>query len=301
MVISTQNISKKYTNATALSDFSISIEQGDIYGLIGPNGAGKSTFIKVVTGLTVPTEGKITLFDSEDLDEARKQIGSIIETPSFFKNLTAYQNLTYYAKQFNRDDNVVEECLTKVGLYEIKDTKKFREYSLGMKQRLGIALALMNSPKLVILDEPTNGLDPVGISELREIIKELNNNGVTFIICSHILSELSQIATKFGVINNGKFVKEFTKDELQEMATDKTTIISSDFTKLKEFLEKEKIDYVATANNSLEISTKSKTVNDMVKALVAQGISVDGIYQATATLEDIFLQILNNKEDKVNV
>ena len=293
-VISMKNISKVYRNTKALNDFSIEINKGDIYGLIGPNGAGKSTFIKVITGLTMPTTGELTIFGSANLEEPRRNIGSIIETPVFFKNLTARENLIFYCKQFNCKEEIVDICLEKVKLSSVKNTKKFREYSLGMKQRLGIALALMNNPKLVILDEPTNGLDPVGISELREIIKELNDNGVTFIICSHILSELSQIATKFGIINEGKFIKEFTKDELTEMTSDKIIIASPEFDKLKEYLASKKLAFEEIDHNTVEVESKDMQTHTFAKDMVEKEIIIDAIYHKKITLEDLFLTILSN-------
>lgn len=292
-IILTKNICKTYKNAKALNDFSISIEKGDIYGLIGPNGAGKSTFIKIVTGLTLPTSGEIELFGSHDFSSARKKIGSIIETPSFFKNLTAYENLIYYCKQFGCQEDIVDECLKKVKLFNVKNSKKFREYSLGMKQRLGIALALMNDPQLVILDEPTNGLDPVGISELRDIIRELNANGVTFIICSHILSELSQIATKFGIINEGKFIKEFTRAELFEMTSDRIIISTANIDKLKEHLHKRNFAFIDIEENTLEVDTKGLTVDDVAKEMINNKITISAIYNKKLSLEDIFFNILS--------
>ena len=291
-VILTKNVNKIYKHTQALQDFSININKGDIYGLIGPNGAGKSTFIKIVTGLTTPTSGTLELFGSKDLENERNKIGSIIEMPSFFKNLTARENLIYYCKQFGCNEDIVDKCLEKVKLYNVRNSKKFREYSLGMKQRLGIALALMNNPSLVILDEPTNGLDPVGISELREIIKELNDNGVTFIICSHILSELAQIATKFGVINEGKFVKEFTKDDLAEMVSDKVIIASSEFDKLKKYLENKKLSYSEIDNNTAEIESSDLRVHDFAKDMVEEEILIEAIYHKKVSLEDLFLTIL---------
>ena len=301
IVIQTKDLTKKYKNATALNNFNITINEGDIYGIIGANGAGKSTFKKLITGLTSPTSGEIKLFETDDLEKSRTQIGSIIETPSFFKNLTAYENLLYYCKQFGCEETIISDCLDKVKLSKVAKTKKFREFSLGMKQRLGIALALMNNPRLVILDEPTNGLDPVGISELRDIIKTLNEDGVTFVICSHILSELSQIATKFVIISDGNFIKEFTKEELAKMSSDRVVISSPEFDKLKSYLVSKNLKFAEIDANTVEVESQDLRAHCFAKDMVEKEIIIDAIYHKKITLEDIFLTILDKNGGNKNV
>ena len=301
VVIQTKDLTKKYKNTTALNSFNITINEGDIYGIIGANGAGKSTFIKLITGLTSPTSGEIKLFETDDLEKSRTQIGSIIETPSFFKNLTAYENLLYYCKQFGCEENIISDCLDKVKLSKVAKTKKFREFSLGMKQRLGIALALMNNPRLVILDEPTNGLDPVGISELRDVIKTLNEDGVTFVICSHILSELSQIATKFVIISDGNFIKEFTKEELAKMSSDRVVISSPEFDKLKSYLVSKNLKFTEIDTNTVEVESQDLRAHSFAKDMVKKEIIIDAIYHKKITLEDIFLTILDKNGGSKNV
>ena len=219
IIVQTKNINKKYKYKHALKDFNITIKKGDIYGLIGVNGAGKSTLIKIITGITQPTSGDLYLFGTRnDLDLQRRKIGSVIENPSFYPNMTAYKNLEYYANIMANAAGVIDKQAIIDLLLRVKldphSKQPFRQFSLGMKQRLGIAFALLNNPEFVILDEPTNGLDPIGILELRDVISDLNKNGVTFLICSHILAELSQIATKYGIVHNGKFIKELTNDDL---------------------------------------------------------------------------------------
>jgi ABC-2 type transport system ATP-binding protein len=209
--------------------------------------------------------------------------------------LSAKENLSYYCKVFGISQENADKFLQKVKL-ENAANKKFKEFSLGMKQRLGLALALMGNPELVILDEPTNGLDPVGISELREIIKKLNEEGVTFLICSHILSELSQIATKFGIVHNGHFVKELTKEELLELTSDKIIVETTQPEKLSAFLTNKKLPFCENGN-IFEIEDKNAKVNDLVAAIVKNKIIIEAIYKKKVSLEEVFLDILNNKEE----
>ena len=192
-VVSTNCLTKKYGDFYALKDVSIDIFEGDIYGLIGRNGAGKTTLMKIITTLTNKTSGEFSLFDSNDKDltKVKRRIGSLIENAAFFPNMSAYENLKYYALQrgiVNLEQ--ITEAIKLVGL-EDAGKKKFKNFSLGMKQRLGVALAILDNPDFIILDEPINGLDPIGISELRDTFKNLNEEkGITILISSHILSEL---------------------------------------------------------------------------------------------------------------
>lgn len=201
-IIETRGLTKKYKNQVALDNVSISVEQGSVYGLLGPNGAGKSTLLKLITKVIRPNSGDILfrgrLFKEEDL----KKIGAIIENPAIYPNLTAYENLKVLTTLLKIDRARINEVLKIVSL-ENTGNKLAKEFSLGMKQRLGIAMALINSPELLILDEPTNGLDPVGIQELRELIKSFAKQGITVILSSHILSEVQQVADKIGIINHG--------------------------------------------------------------------------------------------------
>lgn len=292
-VVKTEGLSKKYKYKYALRDFNITIEQGDIYGLIGVNGAGKSTLIKIIAGITEPSEGSVSLFgSSESLDEQRRRIGSVIENPSFFPNLSAKQNLVYYATVMGiKDRSVIDRLLKRVNL-DPESRQTFRQFSLGMKQRLGIALALMNSPAFIILDEPTNGLDPKGIMELRDIITSLNAQGVTFLICSHILSELSQIATRYGIVDDGRFVCEFTNEELLRMRRDKLALR----------VEKES---AAALNSLLESEGHAFTLKDgcyeiellcdvgtFIERLVENGIKITFISQIKTSLEEVFFGVI---------
>lgn len=210
-IIETKNLRKEYKHQVALNKVSISVEKGTIYGLLGPNGAGKSTLLKLITRAILPTSGEI-LFNGRNLNEKDlKEIGAMIESPAIYPNLTAYENLEVLTTLLNIDKARINDVLKIVSL-ENTGKKLAKEFSLGMKQRLGIAMALVNYPKLLILDEPTNGLDPVGIQEFRELIKTFAKQGITIILSSHILSEVQQVADKIGIINHGHLSYEGLND-----------------------------------------------------------------------------------------
>lgn len=202
IILETKGLTKKYKNGIALSNVSIQVEKGMVYGLLGPNGAGKSTLLKIITRAIPKSSGEV-MFENHLLaaDDVKK-IGAIIEHPAIYPNLTAYENLEVITTLLNIERKKIDEVLSMVSLTNT-GKKLAKEFSLGMKQRLGIAMALINSPSLLILDEPTNGLDPVGIQELRELIKMLSGQGITIILSSHILSEVGQIADKIGILNKG--------------------------------------------------------------------------------------------------
>ncbi len=215
IVLKTHKITKKYNKITAVDSFNMTIYKGDIYGLIGKNGAGKTTLSRIIMGLSIPNSGELTLFGESSqskLNEVRKRTGSVIEIPALYPNLTAYQNLEYYRIQRGiPDKKVITSALEMVDLTNT-NKKKFKNFSMGMKQRLGLALALLNNPDFIILDEPINGLDPMGIVEMRNTIIKLNQDyGITILISSHILKELYLVATRYGIINEGKLIKELSQ------------------------------------------------------------------------------------------
>ena len=219
-VLRTTALTKRYGQVNAVDNVNMTIRKGDIYGFIGQNGAGKTTLIRLVTSLIRPTSGEIALFgsaDPEGLAAARKRIGSIVEGPAFYPKMSATQNLEYYRIQRGiPDQGVVARALDTVRLQDA-GKKKFQDFSLGMKQRLALALAIMGNPDFLILDEPINGLDPTGIIEFRGIIKDLRDvHGMTVLVSSHILSELTQVATTFGIIHHGALIKEFTHEQLDD-------------------------------------------------------------------------------------
>ena len=211
-IIETKNLTKQFKDFKALDNVSINIEEVKVYGLLGPNGAGKSTFLKLITQIIKPSSGEIVFKNHQISQNDLRQIGAIIENPAIYPNLTAYENLKVLTTLLSIDENKINEVLKTVSLTNTGN-KLAREFSLGMKQRLGIAMALINNPKLLILDEPTNGLDPVGIAELRELIKSFTNDGITVLISSHILSEIDQVADKVGILVNGKLAYEGENDK----------------------------------------------------------------------------------------
>ena len=214
-LIETKNLTKRFGAQKAVDDVSMHVRRGEIYGLIGKNGAGKTTLMRMLLGMSAPNSGEIRLFDSDKPNEARRGIGSLIEEPALYKNHTAFENLKRFAILVPTPDDELHELLKLVGL-ENTGRKKAGQFSLGMKQRLGIAIAMLGKPELLILDEPINGLDPAGIKEIRDLILRLNARGITFMISSHLLDELGKIATQFGIMANGSLVEEISSEKLAE-------------------------------------------------------------------------------------
>lgn len=201
-ILEIRNLTKQFKEQKAVKDLSITIEENTVYGLLGPNGAGKSTTLKMITGILKPTSGEIYFRGQKWKREHLNNIGTLIEMPALYENLTDYENLKVRTELLGLPDSRIKEVLDIVDLKNTKN-KKASQFSLGMKQRLGIAIALLNYPKLLILDEPTNGLDPIGIEELRELIRSFPSKGITVILSSHILSEVEQVVDKVGIISNG--------------------------------------------------------------------------------------------------
>ena len=215
-VIETKNLTKKFPNKLAVDHIDMHVQKGDIYGLIGRNGAGKTTAMKMILGTLFPSEGSITLFGDTNLSKQRKRIGSLIEAPGLYRGCTAYENMKRFSLLYGGTEEDIKELLEFVGL---ANTGKMKagHFSLGMKQRLGIALALLGNPEILVLDEPVNGLDPAGIKEIRDIIHKLNKEkGITFVVSSHLLDELGKIATRYGILSDGQLVDEISAYELQE-------------------------------------------------------------------------------------
>lgn len=204
-IIKTNHVSKKFKKTYAIKDLSISVRKNSVYGLLGPNGAGKSTLLKMITGIIRPTSGELLFNDQPWTRKDLLNIGSLIESPPLYENLTAFENLKVRAMLMGISINKCNEVLQKMDLMEVKN-KKTCNFSLGMKQRLGIALALLNAPELLVLDEPTNGLDPFGIEELRKMIRTFAESGISVIISSHILSEVQQVADDIGILYNGSLL-----------------------------------------------------------------------------------------------
>lgn len=301
IILRTNNLTKKYKDFTALNKANITINKGDIYGLIGRNGAGKTTLMKVITTLTNKTNGEFYLFDKDDSDltETKRRIGCLIENPAFFENLTAYQNLKYYAIQKGIVDySQIDKVLDLVKLSDSKN-KKFKTFSLGMKQRLGIAFAMLDNPDFVILDEPINGLDPIGISELRETLKKLNEeSNITMLISSHILSELYLLANRFCFIEKGKIIKELSKEELDVECSRAIVIKTNNVKETCLILEKElnTKNYKVIDKHEVRLYDYLDNSGKVNKELAKNDIDVISIYESGISLEDYFKSIVKEAE-----
>ena len=298
-VLEVKGLTKKYGDQYALKDVSLSIKKGEIYGLIGKNGAGKTTLIKIITQVIYPSGGSVSVLGSQNQQEWTKALshtGSVIETPVAHAHMSAYENLRYYCtdRGIPNADKVIKETLQYVGLTDT-GKKKFRNFSLGMKQRLGIAIAILGRPDLLILDEPINGLDPVGIQEFREMVKRLNQElGITIIISSHILSELYLVATKFGVIDQGRLVAEFTKDDFDRASEDYIVLKTSDRDQAANLIQG-KLHYQlkeADKSDELHIVAQEQELNDINRELVLSNIHVNAIYAAHKDLEKYFTDLV---------
>lgn len=290
-VIETKDIVKKFGTKTVVNKVSMHIRKGDIYGFIGKNGAGKTTAMKMILGLLKSNSGSIELFGSTDLNEGRSKIGSLIEAPGIYKNCTAYENMKRFSILAGGDDSKIKELLEFVGL---KDTgkKKAGKFSLGMKQRLGIAIALLGDPEVLVLDEPINGLDPEGIKEIRDTIVKLNKEkGVTILISSHILDELSKITTRYGIIDQGVLLEEIDSTELEENCRHSLKFTVSDIDKAEALLKKNGYltDY-EIKNNSIYLYSFLNEAAFINKLLVTNDILVSEVSQKSADLEDYFIE-----------
>lgn len=297
LVIETKGLTKVYGDQTVLNAVNLHVKRGRIYGLLGRNGAGKTTIMKTVLGLTSITSGAIEVFGQNIMKHEKElypRIGAIIETPGFYPNLTGTENLEIFAKlRGTASSNAVEHAMNVVGL-PYKDKKLFSKYSLGMKQRLGIANAILHDPELLILDEPTNGLDPIGIAEVRKFIKTMSmEQGKTILISSHILSEIALLADDVGIIDHGVLLEENSMRELEEKNRKCILILVSDVSKAALILEQEfhLTDYSIQDQQTIRIYDTSLDVAAINKAFMLKDIAVMGSQVCNDTLEDYFKRI----------
>lgn len=297
-ILKTTQLTKNYGGQVAVDNINMNIEKGEIYGFIGKNGAGKTTLLRMVTSLVQPSGGVIELFGSseiKDLQAARTRIGAMIETPAFFPKMTARDNLEYYRIQRGLDDaGEVERVLHSVNLTDT-GSKPYHQFSLGMKQRLGLALAIMGSPEFLVLDEPINGLDPTGIIEFRNIINRFHReNNITLLISSHILSELAQIATKYGIIHNGRLLKELTQDELDQETKGYISFRVNN-APLAGSIIREKLntsDFEVFSQEELRLYTFFDDPSVVTKLLIENGLSVFSSGEVKVNLEDYFINTI---------
>ena len=290
-IIETNELYKHYGDKIAVNKMSVHIKKGDIYGLIGKNGAGKTSLMKLLLGLTVRNSGQIRLFDNDNLNEGRQKIGSLIEAPALYKNETALENMKRFSilSGLNRNQEI-DHILKLVGLGNT-GKKKCGSFSLGMRQRLGIAIALLGNPEILILDEPINGLDPAGIKEIRDIIVQLNKQGVTFLISSHLLDELGKIATNYGIVNNGELVEEITAQELQRKCRSSLIIATDDAKKAEMILKKaDPSIQIESVDQWVMISSTVTDSSELNRILVHSGVRVYEMKNESIGFEDFFIE-----------
>lgn len=300
-VIETRNLTKKYKDKAVVNNISMKIEKGKIYGLLGKNGAGKTTTMRMLLNLASKTDGEILLFSEKPNHQSYKRIGSIIETPGFYENLTARENLKLISivrEDYSKED--IEEILRLVSLDD--NDKKYKDFSLGMKQRLGIASAIMHKPDLLILDEPINGLDPIGIKEIRYLLKKLSQeNNTTILISSHILSEIENLADIIGVMDNGRLITELNKDELSDKLDKRVDFEVSDVNRACAILERiglhDGSDYEISKTDGITLYTNLDLRDRINELFVENGIKVRKINLSEENLEEYFTRLIGQKTE----
>lgn len=301
-LLETDKLTKIYGKQKAVNEVNVHLEKGAIYGFIGRNGAGKTTFLKMICGMAKPTSGNITLFGKKNNERASemKKIGVLIEDPGIFPGMTAYDNLKLKCKAAGiNKEGYIEGILKTIGLDKV-GKKKTGCFSLGMKQRLGIGLALVGDPELLLLDEPINGLDPQGILEVREMLTSLvTERNMTIIISSHILEELSKVATHFGIIDNGVLIKELSRDELNNECRERIKLItegsSQDAAEAIKALGINNMNIID--NDNIEILEGFDSVPEMVFALAEKKIRVKSISVANDSIEEYFIKLTGGKNN----
>lgn len=290
-IVETSQLTKQFANKCAVNKVSMHIEKGDIYGFIGKNGAGKTTTMKLLLGLITPTDGTMKLFGSEDLENRRRKIGSLIEAPGLYKNCSAYENMKRFSLLYRGNDQEIRELLELVGLSKT-GKRQAGNFSLGMRQRLGIAIAMLGNPELLILDEPINGLDPAGIKDIRDCILRLNKErNVTFLISSHLLDELSKITTRYGIVNNGCLLEEISANELELRCTKGLLIRTSDVHMAVELLKGQGLlERYEIKGQDLYLYSNLGQAAYINRLLVSSGIDVYELAMNNAGFEDYFIE-----------
>lgn len=291
LILKTMDLTKRFGSKAAVDHVNMEIPRGEIYGFIGRNGAGKTTLMRLILSLALPSGGSFELFGEKPTAEHRKRIGSLVETPGLYNNSSAKENLTRFAILYGQDPREVEGILNTIGLLDT-GSKKVGQFSLGMKQRLGIGIALLGHPEFIVLDEPVNGLDPAGIMEMRNLILHLNREqGITFLISSHLLDELGKIATRFGIINNGCLVEELSMAELSRLGSSKLRFVVDNPELAREtllpLLGEERI---SRQDYALMVDARPEEAADINRSLVLAGVGVSSIQREKLGLEEYFLE-----------
>ena len=301
-IIETSGLSKKYDSVYALNHVDISVKRGEIYGLVGENGAGKSTLLKILAGQVFPTEGEYKLFEkssNENIEKERNRQGVLIENAGFFPELSIEQNLEYFRIQKGiPDKKMVDEVLELVGL-EDKRKKQGRKLSLGMKQRLGLAIALLGTPELLLLDEPINGLDPVGIIEMRKLFIKLNQEkNITILLSSHILSEQEQLATQYGFLQKGKIIEEVSAEQLMKKCADYIEIVVADPHKYVTLLEQKlhHTEYKVLPEGKIEILNPREEIMAYSNLAAQAQIGIAKIDRCKQSLEEYYMSLRKDGE-----
>jgi ABC-2 type transport system ATP-binding protein len=304
-VLKVRNLTKRYQERIAVNNISFEVFQGEIFGFLGPNGAGKTTTLKIITGLAKPTSGSAYVcgFDVvKQFEKAIANVGGIIENPELYSYMSGLDNLKYYAKLSNKpiSKQKIEEVVKLVGMESrIKD--KVKAYSLGMRQRVGIAQALLHDPKLLVLDEPTNGLDPEGIQEMRDFLKKLaHDKKIAIIISSHILAEMEQLCDTIAIIDNGNIIELKSMQEIKQKAKQSGRIcIKVDYPNYAGKIIMSKLNVeVEVAGNSIIFPLSDDQIPKATASLIAKGISIYGITTITKSLEEVFLEMIENHRQK---
>lgn len=298
-ILKTSNLTKCFKGTEVVSNVSINVKKGEIYGLLGPNGAGKTTIMKMITNLIKPTSGEIEIFNEKVTNksyEILKEIGAIIEYPSFYSKLTARENLELHLEYMGYyDKSSMDKALKLVGLNDT-GSKAVKEFSLGMKQRLGIARAILTKPRLLILDEPINGLDPIGIKDIRNLLKMLSKEyGMTILVSSHILAEMQLIADTIGIIDKGKMIKEISMENVMETNTEYVELVTNDIKKAAYILTNDLniSNFKIEEDNTIKIYDLRLSQNEISKALILKEVNIEAIMRKKTSLEDYFLKVLD--------
>ncbi|MDO4273999.1 MAG: ABC transporter ATP-binding protein [Eubacteriales bacterium] len=301
-VLTVNNLTKHYKKTAVLDNVCLDIPRGAIYGLVGSNGAGKSTMMRIIAGQTSLDSGEIILFGTNPQGfncTVRHRMGALIETPGFFQTLTAEENLEYYRLQFGVPGKErVAELLELVDLAQAKG-KKFKNFSMGMKQRLGLALALLHSPEFLILDEPINGLDPEGIHQMRQLFLDINRKlNMTLLISSHILAELENVATVYGFLSHGKLVQQITAEELKKKCSTYIDLVVRDNTQMCIILEKDLgiTDYQVHPDGHIHLFHAEGCEEEIVRTAVTKGIALKSISSHAVNLEDYYMNLMGGNE-----
>jgi len=298
-IVKTNQLTKVFDGKEVVSAVNMHVKKGEIYGFLGPNGAGKTTVMKMLTNLTKPTSGDIEIFGQKLTDqsyEVLKRLGTIIEYPIFYEDLTAKETLELHCEYMGYyDKKEISHVLDLVKLTNTEE-KRVKDFSLGMKQRLGIARAIITKPELLILDEPINGLDPVGIKEIRELFKMLcKEYGITLIVSSHILGEIEQLADTIGVIKNGRLITEVSMEAVNHSQVDYIEVIVNDGKKASLILESvlNITNFKLMDDNCIRIYESTASQKVLTKTLIEHDIEIEGINKKSSSLEDYFLKLIN--------